>query len=279
MVPIPSSAEVDALAAVARSILTQAVRKLPNAAMSAIRLFVPVPIRSGDDLWLDGERAHYLTRVLRVRSGDTIVVFDGRSGEYPAVIGEIDRQRVQLRPGPNSSRDLESPLSIRLIQGISRGERMDFVVQKATELGVQQITPVHTAYSVVRLGNDRAGKKIGHWERIAQGACEQCGRNILPVIDAAADLKEVLAEPVGGSRLILQAGSGESLGNLRQIDDSLTLLIGPEGGLNEAEIALAISCGFQPVSLGPRILRTETAALAAVAILQSRFGDFRRIDN
>ncbi len=275
--PIPPSAEVDALAAVTRPILTQAVRKLPNEAMSSFRIFVPAPIRSGDDLWLDGERAHYLTRVLRVRSGDTIVVFDGRAGEYPAVIGEIDRQRVQLRPGPLSSRDVESPLSIRLIQGISRGERMDFVIQKATELGVQQISPVHTAYSVVRLRDDRAGKRIGHWQRIAQGACEQCGRNIVPVIDAAADLEEVLAESVRGSRLILQAGSGEPVGNLQRIDDSLTLLIGPEGGLNEAEIALAISCGFQPVSLGPRILRTETAALAAVAVLQSRFGDLRRL--
>jgi 16S rRNA (uracil1498-N3)-methyltransferase len=244
--------------------------------MSTTRIFVPIPVRAGENLWLDDERAHYVTRVLRIRSGDTIVVFDGHGGEYPAVVGEISRQRVQLRPGAHLARDVESPLAVRLIQGISRGERMDFVVQKATELGVQRISPVHTAYSVVRLKADRAGTKGGHWERIAQGACEQCGRNILPVIDPAADLDSVLAEPIGGSRVILHADSRESIGKLQQIDGALTLLIGPEGGFNAAEIELACRGGFIPLSLGPRILRTETAALAAVAILQSRFGDLHR---
>jgi 16S rRNA (uracil1498-N3)-methyltransferase len=249
---------------------------MPNAAMSTIRIFAPVPVRPGEDLWLDGDRAHYLTRVLRVRSADTIVLFDGHGGEYPAVVGEISRQGVQLRPGAHSPRDVESPLAIRLIQGISRGERMDFVVQKATELGVQRITPVHTAYSVVRLKADRVEKKSGHWERIAQGACEQCGRNILPVIDAATDLDTVLAEPVGGSRVILHTGGGEPIGNLQRIDGALTLLIGPEGGFNAAEFDLAVRAGFVPLSLGPRILRTETAALATIAILQSLFGDLNR---
>jgi 16S rRNA (uracil1498-N3)-methyltransferase len=249
---------------------------MPNVAMSNTRIFVPAPIQSGEDLWLDGERAHYLIRVLRIRSGDTIVVFDGHAGEYPAVVGEISRQQVQLRPGAHSLRNVESPLAIRLIQGISRGERMDFVVQKATELGVKRISPVHTAYSVVRLKADRAEKRSGHWERIAQGACEQSGRNILPIIDAAADLGQVLAEPLAGCRAILHAGGGEPIGNLQQIDGTLTLLVGPEGGFNASEIALAVGGGFMPLSLGPRILRTETAALAAIAILQSRFGDLLR---
>jgi 16S rRNA (uracil1498-N3)-methyltransferase len=170
--------------------------------------------------------------VLRVRSADAIVVFDGRGGEYPAVVGKISRQGVQLRPGAHSSRNVESPLTIRLIQGISRGERMDFVVQKATELGVQRISPVNTAYSVVRLGADQTEKKSGHWQRIAQGACEQCGRNVLPIIDTAADLDSVLAEPVSGSRVILLTGSGEPIGNLQRIDGAVTLLTGPEGGFN-----------------------------------------------
>jgi 16S rRNA (uracil1498-N3)-methyltransferase len=244
--------------------------------MSTTRIFVPIPVRSGEDLWLDGERAHYLAHVLRVRSADTIVVFDGRGGEYAAVVGKISRQGVQVLPGAHSPRNVESPLAIRLIQGISRGERMDLVVQKATELGVQRITPVHTAYSVVRLKGDRVEKKSGHWERIAQAACEQCGRNILPVIDAAADLGTVFAEPLGGSRIVLDTTSGEPIGNLQRIVGAVTLLTGPEGGFNTAEIELAVRAGFVPLSLGPRILRTETAALAAIAILQSLFGDLNR---
>ncbi len=244
--------------------------------MSTARIFVPVPVRSGEELWLDGERAHYLTRVLRIRIADTIVVFDGNGGEYPAVVAVVSRRGVRLQPGAHSPRDVESPLAIRLIQGISRSERMDFVVQKATELGVQRISPVHTAYSVVRLQADRFGKKVRHWARVAQGACEQCGRNVLPIIDAAANLDKVLAEPLGGSRVILHAGSGEPIGNLQHMDGVLTLLIGPEGGFNAAEIELATRAGFVPLTLGPRILRTETAALAAIAVLQSRFGDLHR---
>ncbi|HZL92255.1 MAG TPA: 16S rRNA (uracil(1498)-N(3))-methyltransferase, partial [Vicinamibacterales bacterium] len=224
-------------------------------------------------LWLDGEKAHHLIRVLRVRVGDSVVLFDGHGGEYPAVVEETGRQRVRLLPGLHSPRDVESPLRIRLIQGISRGERMDFVVQKATELGVQRISPVHTACSVVRLTGERAVKRSAHWERIVQGACEQCGRNILPPVDAAADLDSVLGESSVGSRLLLHTGAAESIGSLPLADRELALLVGPEGGFTEAEIGLASRSGFVPVSLGPRILRTETAALAVIAILQSRFGD------
>jgi 16S rRNA (uracil1498-N3)-methyltransferase len=153
---------------------------------------------------------------------------------------------------------------------------MDFVVQKATELGVQRISPVHTAYSVVRPRTDRTEKKSAHWERIAQSACEQCGRNVLPVIDAAADLGAVLAEPVAGFRVILHTGGGQPIGNLQRTGGAVTLLTGPEGGFNAGEIELATRAGFAPLSLGPRILRTETAALAAIAVLQSLFGDLNR---
>lgn len=246
---------------------------MPNAPMSTTRIYVPDRIRPGQALWLDGEKAHHLVRVLRVRGGDAVVLFDGHGGEYPAVVEETGRQRVRLLPGLHSPRDVESPLKIRLIQGISRGERMDFVVQKATELGVRRISPVHTACSVVRLKGERAEKRSAHWERIVQGACEQCGRNILPPVDAPADLDSVLGESFGGSRLILHTDATQSIGSLRLSDPELTLLVGPEGGFTEAEIGLASRSGFVPVSLGPRILRTETAALAAIAILQSRLGD------
>jgi 16S rRNA (uracil1498-N3)-methyltransferase len=226
-------------------------------------------------LWLEGERAHYLSRVLRVRSGDEIVVFDGSGAEYAAAIAGTTRQRVQLIPGEARVRDVESPLAIRLLQGISRGDRMDMVVQKATELGVRRISPVLAARSVVRLHEDRVQKKSEHWSRIAQSACEQCGRNRIPIVDTPAELPALLAAPIGATCIVLLPGGSEPLGDLQQVGSAVDLLIGPEGGLDAAEIAMAEAYGYRPHSLGPRILRTETAALAAIAILQSRFGDLR----
>lgn len=246
---------------------------MPNAPMTTARVFVPSMLRPGQDLWLDGERAHYLVRVLRVRIGESIVLFDGRGGEYPAVIGAISKQAVRLQPQAHLARDVESPLRIRLIQGISRGERMDFVVQKATELGVHRISPVHTERSVVRLRGERAEKRSAHWERIIQGACEQCGRNALPLLDAAVDLAALLGTSLAGARLILHTRNAGSIAGLQPAARELNLLVGPEGGFTEAEVSQASNAGFVPWSLGPRILRTETAALAAIAVLQARFGD------
>lgn len=247
---------------------------MPNVAMSRIRLFVPERAKAGKELWLEGERAHYLSRVLRIRGGDTIIVFDGTGGEYEATVTTLSRQRVQLLPGEFSSRDVESPLAIRLIQGVSRGDRMDLVVQKATELGVARISPVSTEFSVVRLDAKRLEKKTEHWQRITHSACEQCGRNVVPLIDKPQILPALLATAPGGTCVALVPGSKAQLADLPRIDDSLTLLIGPEGGLSGTECAMAVEQGFQAMSLGPRVLRTETAALAAIAVLQSRFGDF-----
>jgi 16S rRNA (uracil1498-N3)-methyltransferase len=243
--------------------------------MSDTRLFVPDRVNSGEALWLEGERSHYLSRVLRMRAGDTIVIFDGRGAEHACNIGEIARQRVQLVVGERSSPKTESMLGIRLIQGVSRGDRMDFVVQKSTELGVRRISPATTEYSVVRLDSGRSTKKTEHWSRIAQSACEQCGRTCVPLIDAPEELETLLAAPTSGSGVVLVPAAGRQLADLPAIDETVTLLVGPEGGLAESECALAVDRGFVPLSLGPRILRTETAALAAIAILQSRFGDLR----
>ena len=238
------------------------------------RLYVPVPLESGATLPLDSDRSHYVSRVLRLRAGDELVLFDGRGGAHAASIADLSRNRVTVTIGERIGRDVESPLAIRLIQGISRGERMDFVVQKATELGVRRITPVITKFSVVRLDAAKAQKRAEHWTKIAQGACEQCGRNRLPEIDAPQAFGAMLDSlGPGEARIVLQPGTDQPLASPRFAGRHIELLIGPEGGLSDGELEQAAAAGFVACSLGPRILRTETAALAALAVLQAAHGD------
>jgi len=203
------------------------------------------------------------------------VLFDGSGAEFTATVTAIRKQRAELVPGDGVFRNVESPLEIRLIQGVSRGERMDMVVQKATELGIHRISPVLTTHSVVRLDAERSSRRQEHWARIAQGACEQCGRNRLPVIDEPRTLADVLQEP-STTRLRLMLHPGPA-GDLPETDSpsGVDVLIGPEGGLSDDERDFALSAGFASLSLGPRILRTETAALAAIAVLQARWGDLQ----
>lgn len=243
--------------------------------MITTRLFVPFPLAATQTACLEGEQAHYLGRVMRMRTGDAIVVFDGSGVEYAAEIVEIAKQRVVVKLAQARPRDVESPLKIHLVQGVSRGERMDFVVQKSTELGVNRITPVLTERTVVRLDHKRSGKRHLHWTRIAQNACEQCGRNRVPRIDQPMVLTKWLdLEPVADEvRLLLRPGAGRSIKNLSLPPGGVTVLIGPEGGLTDMEYEKALYAGFEAVELGPRVLRTETAALVALAVLQSRFGD------
>jgi 16S rRNA (uracil1498-N3)-methyltransferase len=241
------------------------------------RLFVPDPLASDTDLFLNEERSHYAGRVLRLRVGDEVVLFNGTGGEFVAVISEVSRSAVKLRIRNRRERSVESPLKINLVQGVSRGERMDIVVQKATELGVFRITPIVTAHSVVRLQGDKSGKRATHWTKVAQSACEQCGRTIVPFVDAPRSFNSWMADsmPVDGKRVVLQPGAGTRLSDLRLLPEHVELLIGPEGGLSDAEVDQAMVAGFTRCSLGPRILRTETAAVAAIAILQSRYGDLQ----
>ena len=238
------------------------------------RLYVTAALEPGATLPLDPDRSHYVARVLRLRPGDALVLFDGRGGEHAASIAGVSRNAVTVTVGERNGREAEAPLAIRLIQGISRGDRMDFVVQKATELGVRRITPVITEFSVVRLDGAKAQKRAEHWTKIAQGACEQCGRNRLPAIDAPQALAAMLDSPAcGGARIVLHPGAGESLASGRFAGERIELLIGPEGGLSGGELEQAAAAGFVACSLGPRILRTETAALAALAVLQAAHGD------
>lgn len=245
--------------------------------MSTFRLFSPVQLRPNADLSLGGQQARYVGRVLRLRAGDALTVFDGSGGEYPATIARVTKQELSLSVGDHVARNAESPLRTRLVQGISRGDRMDIVVQKTTELGVHRISPVLTEFSVVKFDAERAAKRHMHWRKVAQNACEQCERNIVPFIDAPQSLNDWFADnrDMNGPGLILRAGALDVLPAVAPPDGELTILIGPEGGFSDAEHERAARAGLRAVTLGPRVLRTETAALAALSIAQATWGDCR----
>jgi 16S rRNA (uracil1498-N3)-methyltransferase len=243
--------------------------------MSDTRIYTDVPLAAGESVELRDERARYVSRVLRLRPDDRVTLFDGCGAEYPATIASLRKDVVILTVVDRFDVDRESSLHISLLQGVSRGERMDFVVQKTTELGVARITPLLTDYSVVKLDEKRTLKKTKHWRGVAASACEQCGRNVLPVIDPPIGLRNWLGENMqdDNRRFILQPGAEASIGDVDGRTDSITVLVGPEGGFSEAEYDLATDCGFRAVGLGPRILRTETAAVAIITALQTLFGD------
>ncbi len=248
---------------------------MQTAATPKTRLFSPDALPGDKELWLSGEQANYISRVMRLRSDDSVVVFDGKGGEYVAVIKEFTKDRVLLHVGIRHANEVESPLAIQLVQGLSRGGRMDVVIQKSTELGVRRITPVITEYSVVKLDPKKAAKRREHWLKVAQSACEQCGRNTIPEIDLPQRLDSWLGSLPGDSatRIMLVPGSSESTMALPAPDKMVTLLVGPEGGLSDTERRQCVDLGFKAVSLGPRTLRTETAALAGIAVLQATWGD------
>ena len=244
--------------------------------MSPPRLFSPLQLRANAMLSLDSEQAHYAGRVLRLRAGDALTVFDGSGGEYSATVDKVTKQQLNLSVGGHVSRDTESPLRIRLVQSVSRGDRMDIVVQKATELGVHRISPVLTDFSVVKLGPDRATKRRDHWQKIARSACEQCRRNIVPVVDSPQSLNDWFADNAGADRmqLMLRADAVDAMPAIDLRRSELTILVGSEGGFSDAEHERAAAAGLRAVRLGPRVMRTETAALAAISIAQATWGDY-----
>uniref|UniRef100_E6QUJ6 16S rRNA (uracil(1498)-N(3))-methyltransferase n=1 Tax=mine drainage metagenome TaxID=410659 RepID=E6QUJ6_9ZZZZ len=213
-------------------------------------------------------------RVLRLVAGDGVVVFDGRGCEWPAQIVQMEKQGVTLRVGDAITPQRESSLVVTLIQGISGGERMDFTLQKAVELGVQQIRPVTCARSVVRLTGERAQKRQQHWQQLVISACEQCGRNVVPEVLPIAAFSEGLHNTDMGLRILLDPVAKQTLRELPLPNAGVCLLAGPEGGFDSREMAQAVQAGFVGVRLGPRVLRTETAALAAVSAMQMLWGDF-----
>lgn len=251
----------------------------PSAARKLIvipRFFCPPPLASGEGIALPPGVAHHAVRVLRLKEGDAVILFDGEGGEYPAWLARIDGREVLANVGERRGVERESPLSVTLVQGLATAERMDFAIQKSVELGVAAIVPVTTARSVVRLSADRARRRVEHWQQIVVAACEQCGRDRLPAIHSPCDLSEWLRTPSSAAtRLLLSPDAPRTLGQLSRPDGTVELLVGPEGGLTADESAAAMADGFHAVRLGPRILRTETAAPAALAAMNALWGDWR----
>ncbi len=244
--------------------------------MRLTRVYVEGPLVSGKRVKLEGNAASHITRVLRLRVGAALVLFDGAGGEYEASIDKAHGGEVIVAVGVHQPIERESPLRLTLAQGVSRGERMDLVVQKATELGVAQFVPVLTERSVVRLSAQQSDRKVNHWRAIAIAACEQCGRNRLPSVAAPLALRDFLEGDAGtspGTRLLLSPVGTAALNDVPRPSDSLTVLVGPEGGLTDEEEHAAVTAGFTALRLGPRVLRTETTAIAALALLQRMFGD------
>ena len=244
--------------------------------MRVTRIFCDAPLKSDLELPLPAAGAYHVARVLRLREGAALALFDGTGNEFRAEIARVVGDVVTVRVGTQLPATGESPLRITLIQGVSRSERMDWALQKATELGVSAIAPVLTARSVVRLDAKQAEKKRGHWQGIVIGACEQCGRSRLPNVAAPIPMRDYLGTVrKEGLRLVLSPVAPGSLAGLMSLPSKVELLIGPEGGLDDDELAAAEKAGFMPVRLGPRVLRTETAAVVALSVLQALWGDLQ----
>ena len=260
--------------------------------MRLTRVYVDAPVAAGKRVVVEGSAANHIARVLRLRSGDSLTVFDGSGGEFGARIEEFRKEAVVVAVEEHRPLDRESPLPLTLVQGISRGERMDWIIQKATELGASRIVPVFTKRSVVRLDEKQAERKLQHWRAITVAACEQCGRNRIPDLATPVDFFDMLAgdssgrpdsagrpdpaghsDSAGATRLLLSPTGDLRIDDLQDVGKGITVLIGPEGGLADVEQEAAITAGFKAVRLGPRVLRTETAAIAALTIIQRYFGD------
>ena len=244
------------------------------------RLLIDGLREPGQTIALDRDQVHYANRVLRLRTGDSLQVFDGRGARWSAVLAGDGRDAGLLRLVAPLAALPESPLRVSLVQCISSAERMDFTIEKAVELGVATIVPVASARSVVRLDDERARKRLVHWQRLVIAACMQCGRDLLPAVAAPQTLIDYLSGRRRESRgwvLAPRAGQSLRMATMQAAIDAplhdIDLLVGPESGLTDDELALAEQAGLAPVGLGPRVLRTETAGLAALALLQSAHGD------
>jgi 16S rRNA (uracil1498-N3)-methyltransferase len=242
--------------------------------MRTPRVFVESPLSAGGIVTLDERATRHVTQVLRLRKGDPLIVFDGSGRDYEAALVSASRAGAAARLGRAGPSEPEARLVSRLWLGISRGERMDFAVQKAVELGVSKLRPLLCARTVVKLDASRREKRLAHWRGVIVAACEQSGRRRLPELAEPATPEAVLAQ-APGTRLLLDPEAEVGLPDLSPPVDGITLLVGPEGGLTPAERAAARDAGFTGVRLGPRILRTETAPLAALAVAQALWGDFR----
>lgn len=238
------------------------------------RVYTDQPLQAGVAITLEEDASHHLQHVLRMQPGDSVKLFS-RGCEYAATLGEIGKYGVSILPHELLLEEPEPRLAIHLLIGISRGERMDFALQKATELGVTRITPVFTKRCVVKLNEKKQANRMAHWNKIIINACEQSGRCRLPRLGTPLEVADAIVQHNAGSPLLLDHRSDKTLHEIEQPKDSVTILIGPEGGLNPEERKLAKRQNFTGVRLGPRVMRTETAPMAAIAAIQTLWGDFQ----
>jgi 16S rRNA (uracil1498-N3)-methyltransferase len=246
--------------------------------MRNIRIYHPETLCPGNEISLEPQASTHISRVLRLKEGTDLILFNGDGNEYPGTITSIHRNQVAVRIEGQVNTNRESPLNITLAQGISKGERMDYAIQKAVELGVTRIIPVFTERSVVKLDEERLNKKYKHWQGVIISACEQCGRNRIPELMTPGSLASYLdQQDLNNTCLVLDPEANITINSLDTGTNAVTILIGPEGGFTENEIRLAKNKGFTGIHLGPRILRTETAAVAAIASIQTLWGDFSQI--
>lgn len=239
--------------------------------MRLSRFFVDAPLSLGHHE-LPEAQAHYIGRVLRLTPGAAVQLFDGSGREFLGELTEVSKKVVSVTLNEALDGSPESPLRIHLGQGLSRGERMDWAIQKATELGVTEITPLVSERCEVRLKDERADKRLAHWRQIAISACEQCGRSVLPVIHAPVSLADWQRQVDADLKLVLHPVAAPLASHAHP--SSLAFLIGPEGGLSDAEVEQAKAVGFHAARLGPRVLRTETAPVVALSVAQQLWGDF-----
>jgi len=239
------------------------------------RIHCELRLGPGAQFTLAPEAANHVGRSLRLKAGDALTVFDGRGGEYEATIQRIDKGRVDVKTGAWHDIEREARLAVGLVQGLPEADKMDGVIQKSVELGVAWIQPVVCDRSVVRLSGERAARREAHWRRVVVAACEQCGRNRVPEMRPTLGFLNWVALESESARWMLWPGA-QALAERPAPSGPLELLVGPEGGLSERERELALARGFEAVGLGPRILRTETAPLAALATIHALWGDFSR---
>jgi 16S rRNA (uracil1498-N3)-methyltransferase len=242
------------------------------------RIFLDQALPIGQEIILPNDRAHYVANVLRLTVGRPLIVFNGQGGEYTANLVSANKKSAVVAVEAFIDIDRESPLAVELAIGLSRGDRMDWIIQKATELGVTRILPLNTETTEVRLGGNRLDKKLQHWQQIIVSACEQSQRNRLPLLGEPENFQDFASRCQSPRKLLLHPTTetfrfSQSKGAQNNKVDQVTILIGPEGGFSEPEVGLATTHGFQCWQLGPRILRTETAPIAALALLQHYWGD------
>ncbi len=240
--------------------------------MRISRIYCNSLLATNSDVVLDGQTAHYIGKVLRLGGGAALTLFNGDGHEYAATLTQVDKKTCTLLVGAQTTPPVESALRTVLGLGISRGERMDYAIQKSTELGVSVIAPLFTEHCEVRLNEERKEKRQEHWQQIAISACEQSGRVRIPEVLAPQPLAAWIKSSPAELCLLFDHAQTATLGDQRP-EGGVALLIGPEGGLSPAEIKLALESGFKGIALGKRVLRTETAPVAALSVLQYLWGD------